>query len=122
MKEKFEQFLFKEFPFIETKHFYCGDGWFNLIYSLSHLIEQIVKKDNLKDFKVIQVKEKFGCLRYYIENTNKDIFDLTIKASNQSCFICEECGQLGELRQDLGWLKTLCPECYKEFKNKKYKV
>jgi len=50
----------------------CGDGWFNLVYKLCNDIMQVIGTRNI-DITALQVKEKFGGLRFYysmqVENT-----------------------------------------------------
>ena len=37
-------------------------------------------------------------------------------AEERSAYICEFCGAAGMLRKDLGWLRTLCDDCYERVK------
>ncbi len=87
------------------------------------------------DFDVNTVKEKLSFLRIYADcrtvEHNWEIFDLYnylerlgpiqdeihgfIQALESiSGFICEECGQRGEMCKIGGWMKTLCKNCEKE--------
>ena len=44
----------------------CGDGWFELINSLCGELESAYKQRSLTpDIRVLQVKQKFGRLRFY---------------------------------------------------------
>jgi hypothetical protein len=68
-------------PFDETKSLMgyglgIDESWFPIIHKLSEDISKIVKRDNLTNFRVIQVKSKFGSLRYYTENSSTEIQDL----------------------------------------------
>jgi hypothetical protein len=46
--------------------FTCPDRWFPLLYRLSRAIQDHIDKNpHLVDFEVVQVKAKFGTLRYY---------------------------------------------------------
>ena len=73
MKHELEEKLKKEFNFYKYGGFYgkglsfeCGDGWFNLLYDLSKKIQRLINEKKIsKDFRVIQIKEKFAFLRYY---------------------------------------------------------
>jgi len=85
--------------------FACGDGWFNLIYDLSKKISQIVP-----DAIALQVKEKFGGLRFYVINCNDEGFDEIHKTENLSFTICKNCGKPGK-RIRGNWIKTLCEKC-----------
>lgn len=105
--------------------FECGDGWFDLIWDLSEKIEKQLKKrekeetisrqakDKLLDkidFQVVQVKEKFGTLRFYTQGGSKEIDDLINEAEEKSATTCEQCGKPGKSRNH-GWIRVLCDEC-----------
>jgi hypothetical protein len=58
-------------------------------------------------FEVLQVKEKFGGLRYAVNHANDAIRKHIAVAELESWHTCEVCGQAGQLREG-AWLKTLC--------------
>jgi hypothetical protein len=58
---------------------------------------------------VVQVKEKFATLRFYIDNGNEVSQRIADYAEHMSSVTCEECGNVG-LHYTIGWHKTLCPE------------
>ena len=93
--------------------FECGGGWYDLIDSIGKRLIEL----NLEDKVIaVQVKEKFGGLRFYYNGVHlSDIeFDkvrsIIDKAEEESYSTCEVCGDKGEVRGD-GWLKTLCGDC-----------
>jgi len=103
--------------------FECGDGWYDLIYSLCEAVErelQAIPEYAQQSFYVVQVKEKFGGLRFYTtHNGSEEIQSLIIMAEAVSYRTCEECGMPGVLcttNSDggYGWVKTLCPICSAE--------
>jgi hypothetical protein len=68
------------------------------------------------EFEVVQVKEKFGGLRFYVRldglrlSHADDAISRRIGAAVEESFhTCEVCGQPGELREN-GLIKTLCDE------------
>jgi hypothetical protein len=61
--------------------------------------------------RAVQVKEKFGQLRFYLSTTTEEMGNLIREAETKSGTICEECGQPGKLINDGGWLKTTCDSC-----------
>ena len=81
------------------------DGWFDLVWRLCEAIEALGPDEG---FKVEQVKEKFGTLRFYVSGGNEAIHELIWKVQGQSHHICEVCGQPGSLRDDRRWIRTLC--------------
>lgn len=90
----------------------CGDGWFALIDELATTIDRILESDKqlANSFIVIQVKEKFGTLRFYTSPTPDVIHYLCEFAEAMSSHICESCGMPGK-PNDRGWIRTLCQTC-----------
>jgi hypothetical protein len=92
---------------LERDH--VGDGWQPLIEKL-HI--DLLNID--PNYEVLQIKEKFGGLRYYIQMS----FEMSIynaqealieEAEAKSFTICEYCGEPGkERRNGLRWIKTTC--------------
>ena len=145
MNEKNTEKLLRDFPrlYRGLRCFACGDGWFPLIHKLSADIENEAMRTGTRMEseqwpQAIQVKEKFGTLRYYIVAPDaedrdskielsveargglmsfrpvakaKGIFDLIEAAESASGSICEECGQPASLLSNGGWWRTLCRPC-----------
>lgn len=87
--------------------FECGDGWFELIKELSEKLEPM-------GVEAIQVKEKWGGLRFYLAGgAPHEAWDLIEEAEERAETICEACGAPGEVR-DRPWVVTLCDECDKK--------
>jgi len=100
-------------PFRETSMcwgFECGDGWFGLVRDLSARLEPC-------GVFAVQVKEKYGSLRFYTEPVPVEVADevdrLIDEAEAKSEVICELCGEPGKLN-DGGWLKVRCEKCWEE--------
>lgn len=55
----------------------------------------------------LQVKEKFGALRFYVSNCTDAQYSHIDFAENMSTTICERCGARGKQRRT-GWISTLC--------------
>lgn len=120
MKEELEKKLFEEFPeiyhpekpvteILMSYGFMCNDGWFDIIYRLS---KDIYSMNRPESFEVFEVKEKFGGLRFYVENGTEEIFDRIHQAEEESYKTCEVCGKPGEARKNNGWVQTLCLDCF----------
>jgi hypothetical protein len=90
--------------------FQHGDGWFDLLCWLCESLEPVVaaaEKESGRRFEVLQVKEKFGGLRFCV-NYQNDLISTLIEVSQfESLHICEVCGQPGH-RRDGDWIRTLC--------------
>ena len=87
------------------------DGWFDLIWRLCEYLEPLVaefERATERQFEVLQVKEKFGGLRFYVNCRKEEAVRQRIGTAAQESFhTCEICGQPGKLRED-SWIKTLC--------------
>lgn len=106
----------KKYPemFEQCFDFSPQKGWEKLINELTEKIHEIDP-----EVKVLQVKEKFGGLRYYISSGTDEVFDLIEEAEEKSYSICQETGKPGKLRDDIGWIRTLCDEEYEKVKEER---
>lgn len=97
---------------------YCrfDSGWSDLVYELHNKITEIEP-----NYKLNQIKEKFGILRFYCEfddyflpeNSDKRnaIDTLVEEYQKYSGSKCEICGDPGTMHYKKRWMKTLCPVC-----------
>lgn len=83
-----------------------GPGWEKL---LRRLCEQLAAK--CPDVEALQVKEKFGCLRFYITGGNEEASRLIEDAERESGETCEHCGSTEDVGQTSGWISTECRSC-----------
>ena len=89
--------------------FDCRDGWFRIIYELSSDIMKLSEQAGTEPPEVVQVKEKFGGLRYYVHGATQAIDSRIQEAEAQSLQTCEICCSSGRRRSG-GWIQTLCDE------------
>ena len=89
--------------------FACGDGWFPLIDTLCAEIQRHIDAANAQAVTAVQVKEKFGTLRFY--TTGGDLYTrgLVWLADALSAVVCEECGAPA-LSSGTGWIVTRCAD------------
>lgn len=97
-------------------------GWAQIVSDLCASIAATLANEAHASIHVLQVKEKFGGLRFYFSSENMSvdtedrIYRLITAAEGDSVKTCQDCAQSGKLRDDLGWIRTLCDECCKEYK------
>lgn len=97
--------------------FAVGAGWWPILESLCANIQHHIDWQNKNHEKhpvveqvvVMQIKEKFGGLRFYYEGGDDQIYGMVRMAESWAAHHCEECGKPGESR-NTGWIKTLCDE------------
>ena len=71
-------------------HIACGEGWSGLLTQLCGRLDALA----LPDLKVVQIKEKFGGLRFYVEggNGSEEVYALIQQAEAKAYLTCEACG------------------------------
>ncbi len=120
-KTEFEKSLFETYPDMlpvtEDHDFLkygieCGPGWYNLIWDLTTTIHKYCLDNNKEPVKMLQIKEKFGGLRYYINSGDKIIVGMIWMTEAMSHNTCEDCGEPGK-KVGLVRIKTLCNGCAK---------
>ena len=86
LKEKFEKGWMREVG--------IPDGWIEIAGTLDESISELYP-----DYKIHQIKTKFGHLRYYCTNEDDHaVWDLIMSAERQARITCMACGEPGEGR------------------------
>lgn len=80
-----------------------GPGWNDIIYDLNKKLEA-----EKPDYQILQIKEKFGGLRIYLNPMPYAAWFAVSEAETRSFKTCEECGRSGKIWSYRGWARTLC--------------
>lgn len=130
--------LCKKYPFLKMRNVYSGK---NLGYEFTELdnlpkgwrkcfglaiceeLNELFKTSSTKDFnekyRIAQIKEKYGSLRWYDNGVPCDIeskYDMIIgKYTELSAQTCIVCGKKCKIKNFNGWYEPICDECEKEF-------
>jgi hypothetical protein len=91
-----------------------GRGWYPIVTALDRKLADLDR-----GYQVLQVKEKFGTLRYYwdpdetnpSETVREQGEEFVRAAELLSARTCHECGSAGSLLQRRGWFRRLCGAC-----------
>jgi len=90
-----------------------GKGWNKLI---TKAVDQLNIYFENKDIS-LYIKEKFGSLRINLGVLcSADAYKIMDDIEIESMSVCEVCGRVGQIRNDLSWIKTLCKKHYEEKK------
>ena len=77
----------------------------------------LIEANYLDKYQVVQVKEKYGTLRWYDNGAPESIYDrlqdIIGKYEDISARTCIRCGKPGTMRT-IGWVSPWCDDCYKE--------
>jgi hypothetical protein len=98
--------------------FECGDGWYNIINQLCANIQHQVdwaqeqkekygRGEGCSQVVAVQIKEKFGTLRFYTNGGDERTQGMIRMAESMSAVTCEECGAPGKMR-GRSWIYTAC--------------
>lgn len=127
--------------------FSIGDGWYNIMACLLNIItsdlaqakrhlkyekehpsvdhvQRILKYENLiaehlKNLpKIVQVKEKYGGLRFYYDGGTEYVAGAVAMAESLADITCEVCGRPGEHRSG-NWIRILCDIHFQEQENER---
>jgi hypothetical protein len=91
----------------------CEEGWRDLLERACARIEAALVEGGA--FRALQIKEKFGTLRFYWEKDMSDAAKAKVEeaialAEARSACTCEICGAEGRLYSRGGWLATACAQ------------
>lgn len=109
--------------------FAVGPGWWPIIEALCRQIQSHIDWRNENKEKrgigdgcpqvvVVQIKEKFGGLRFYYDGGDDTIDGMVRMAEAWAANSCETCGRPGERRSG-GWIRTLCDEHEAEYQKQR---
>ena len=90
MNETKQQELINKYPNLlgNLEYIACSDGWYTL---LDELCSKLIKVS--PETVAVQIKEKFGGLRFYVSSCNDEGYQLIHDAERKSLRICEFCGR-----------------------------
>lgn len=91
------------------------EGWRRKfgIQMMDELKKQLKKEKQLYKFRITDIKEKFGGLRFYVASASKEVYDIINKYENISYKTCIYCGKPAEYITS-GWICPYCSDCISE--------
>jgi len=122
MNKENTKYLFEKYPSLFSQKdlpmtqtcmcwgFECGDGWFKIIDELCEKIQKRCEEKGYNELKVVQVKEKYGTLRFYLNFGEDEIDKYITEAEEKSAKTCEICGKKGKLIAE-AWYVVRCKKC-----------
>jgi hypothetical protein len=116
--DEFHKQMLEKYPKIFSKQFggfAVGEGWYPIIESLCENIQTHTDWQNknretrpiVEQVVVVQIKEKFGSLRFYYQGGDEAVAGMVRMAESWAIHSCEVCGDVGTRRRG-GWVSTLC--------------
>jgi hypothetical protein len=118
--DAFEKSMHEKYPKMFAQPyggFAVSEGWWLIIERLCAKIQHYIDWQNKNHEKhpvveqvvVLQIKEKFGGLRFYYSGGDEQVYGMVRMAESWASNSCETCGNRGVSRSG-GWIRTLCDE------------
>jgi hypothetical protein len=122
--------LCEKYPFLIVKNRWTGEvsedydysyteidampqGWFKAFGM--QMVEELSQAlgENAKNYRITQIKEKFGGLRWYDAGCTKEGYEVIRKYEGLSIITCIICGEPATKISD-GWISPYCNEHFNE--------
>jgi hypothetical protein len=95
-------------------------GWVGIIDDLCGAIQQYCdhinhyNRSSNEEWQVrcVQMKEKFGNLRFYVNDADPLVEGMINLACYQCDLKCQDCGSRKDIVVTAGWIRHLCKNCY----------
>lgn len=123
ISEKEKESLTQEYPFLKDETGFnfiddIPDGWINVVKDfLPELKKRLIEINFLEDYKLLQVKEKFGFIRWYDNCTDDKIISLIQELEHKTEKTCIICGDKAKYIS-LGYISPYCGECKEHIRMK----
>lgn len=124
--------LIEEFPFLLPRNRWTGkvsedydytyteldalpDGWRKAfgIQMCQEIKDSLIKSNYLDEYRIMQIKEKYGTLRWYDGGHPKEVGDIISKYEYLSMCYCHACGKNVKY-VTRGWINYCCEDCKNE--------
>lgn len=77
-------------------------------------IQKVIEEEHIRNYQIMQIKEKFGELRWYAINSSERIEDIIDIYTYISRHICSNCGEITNLCNLNGYIIPICQNCFSE--------
>lgn len=107
-----------DYTYIEWE---CCDGW-DKAFGMMYLKElgTAIQKSGQTNFRIYEIKEKFGQLRVYTNATTAEVNAIIDKYEKISENVCIKCGNEAPMIDD-GWMSPWCFKCWSKIQRKREK-
>lgn len=111
----------KGYNYMHTELDCMPEGWNKAFGEMmcEEIKEILVEKNMLHEYKISQIKEKYGQLRWYDFGCVEEIHDIIHKYEYLSERTCVCCGKFDVSLFDDGWLSPYCDKCFLEVYKRK---
>lgn len=83
-------------------------------------IDKVLKENDIEDFQIIDIKEKWGRLDVFTSPYTKEIDDVLSVYEDISTCTCIYCGKPDTDMTYSGWLEPICGPCWERYQREPY--
>ena len=115
--------ILEHYNYTHTELISLPPGWEKAfgMQLLEDLKQVLIKENMLEQYRILEIKEKYGSLRWYGNIETAKITELLYKYSYLSLHTCVICGKINVPLYDDGWVSPYCEHCFKEQRKRYYK-
>ena len=105
----------KDFDYSYTELDAMPDGWRKAfgLQMCEELKQELIRINKMDEFRIAQIKEKFGELRFYTNWVTDEIEAIINKYTKLSRKTCINCGKPATVITT-GWISPFCNDCVKD--------
>lgn len=110
--------IHSDYDYSYTELYGLPDGWRKIALEFCEKLREILVEGNcLNVYRIVQLKEKIGGIRWYDNGAPAKNYDKYLEALREleiaSEKTCMWCGKSAKLLNLGGWLSVYCPTCFK---------
>lgn len=115
--------LIRKYPFLKLNNNDYMSTWADMLptgwrlkfgESLFNELKETIKKYKLNKYEIVDIKEKFGTLRWYSFGGNEETENIIKKYEDVSQYVCQICGKPAEV-VTLNWIGFYCKDCARKY-------
>lgn len=118
-RNRFTGEVVKDYDYEYTELDDMDDGWRYAFgeQMCQEIKDALVEEGCLDQYRIMQIKEKFGGLRWYDNGAPKKVDEIIAKYSALSEKTCVRCGEPAT-KESAGWISPYCNKCADELEKK----
>lgn len=113
----------KDYKYDYTELYYFPKGWFKAFgfNMLEEIRDDLIKYHYLNDFRICEIKEKYGGLRFYFGPIpiESKVSKIVSKYEDMSFDYCERCGRPTTTKEVGHMVWTICDDCKKRIEERR---
>ena len=105
----------RDYDYSYTEIDALGEGWFKAfgLQICEEIRNALIEANYLDKYRIIDIKEKYGSLRWYDAGAPEKVYKIIRKYEKLSEEVCYNCGK-PSVGYTPGWILFLCEDCGKK--------